>query len=89
MNGVVLSRILTLVHERAIGNPGSCYQKWISANLSAFRLNFGRLTLNNVREESNARAVRFMDTLLTLAWQGGSSTWRPGVLQTTTPFEGT
>jgi hypothetical protein len=40
---------------RAIRNPESCYQEWKSENPSAFWLAFERLTLNNLREDSNVR----------------------------------
>ena len=40
---------------RAIGNRESCYQEWKLENSSAFWLEFERLTLNNLREDSNVQ----------------------------------
>lgn len=56
MNCHVLSEILVGIRGRAIRNRSSCYRKWNFENTPAFRLSFERLTLNNLREDSNVRA---------------------------------
>ncbi len=55
MNSLVLSGMRCAHKTRAIGNGESCYQEWKLENSSAFWLEFERLTLNNLREDSNVR----------------------------------